>query len=284
MANLERGRRFDIDEIQEADRAARRVVQHDEEIFGVHQRADDRVDAAQHVQHVTLGAGEVGDREQRALQVFRTLELLVRILQFGPLQRPPQVLAGQLQRHLQFREETCIGMRGLQLQQQHGRLGLRAQPDRHALAVRMPVRSIPLADGSQPGTVGRRERRRRQAGPGRHAVQPPQHAGRDTARPGLGQRSDRLGHLLRRMRNDQPGQPAQLQRSVARRRLNSIGMLHRWSSPRTRARQRRLAGILPKGARHWHRAVLSLPPCGRTRNTDRLPDCTDRPGGHRPSP
>ena len=78
---------LDVGEVQEADRVALGVVQHDEEVLRVHQRADDRVDAAQHVRHVALGAGQVGDREQRALQLLRMRQARVGLLQFGPAQR-----------------------------------------------------------------------------------------------------------------------------------------------------------------------------------------------------
>ena len=50
------------------------VEPHDEAVLGVHQRADDGVDALEQVGHVAVGAGQVGDREQRALHLLGVLE------------------------------------------------------------------------------------------------------------------------------------------------------------------------------------------------------------------
>jgi hypothetical protein len=79
-----RGRPFlvdAVDEIEEANAVAGGVVQRDEEVLGVHQFADDPVQPAQHVGHVQVRAGHVGDGEQRALQVLGLGELGDRFVQ-----------------------------------------------------------------------------------------------------------------------------------------------------------------------------------------------------------
>ena len=63
-----------VDEIQEAHRLVVRVVQHDVEVLGVHQLADDPVQAAQHVLQLQAAAGEIGDLVQRLLQPFGAMQ------------------------------------------------------------------------------------------------------------------------------------------------------------------------------------------------------------------
>jgi hypothetical protein len=70
-----------IDEIDEADPSTRMVVLHDHEVFGIHQVADDVVDAGQHLRHFEVGRGEVGDGIQRALQAFGGFEAVQRAAQ-----------------------------------------------------------------------------------------------------------------------------------------------------------------------------------------------------------
>ena len=59
-----------VDEMQEAHAAALVVVEHDVAVVGIHQRADHRVDAAEHLRHFQVGAGQVGDLVQRLLQAL----------------------------------------------------------------------------------------------------------------------------------------------------------------------------------------------------------------------
>ena len=73
-----------VDEVDEAHAAARLVVTHDHEVLGVHQVADDLVDAGQHLGHFQVGRGKIGDGVQGALQTFG---------RFEPVQRTAQTLA-----------------------------------------------------------------------------------------------------------------------------------------------------------------------------------------------
>jgi hypothetical protein len=59
-----------VGEVQEADGLALRVEAHDVEVLRVHQAADDLVQARQHLGGAVVGTGDVGDREQRALQAL----------------------------------------------------------------------------------------------------------------------------------------------------------------------------------------------------------------------
>ena len=76
-----------VDEIEEAQAVALGFVQRDEEVLGVHEPADDLVDAAQHVGHVEIGTGHVGDREQGPLHVLGALEPANRVGQRIPLEQ-----------------------------------------------------------------------------------------------------------------------------------------------------------------------------------------------------
>jgi hypothetical protein len=71
--------------VDEAQAVARAVVQRDQEIARVHQRADDVVDAPQGVLHVQPRGREVGHGVQRGLQargLFQALRGLPLVLQF----------------------------------------------------------------------------------------------------------------------------------------------------------------------------------------------------------
>ena len=59
-----------VGEVDEAHRVRFRRVAHDVEVLGVHQPADDFVQAAHHRGGVFAGAGQVGNREQGALQAL----------------------------------------------------------------------------------------------------------------------------------------------------------------------------------------------------------------------
>nr|WP_246120659.1 hypothetical protein [Luteimonas granuli] len=86
----ERGRVLDIDEIQQLEGVGGRVAQDDVEVLRVHQRADDVVDAAQHFGHVEAGHRQLGNGEQRALQLFGVLQALDLAGQVGQRQLPCQ--------------------------------------------------------------------------------------------------------------------------------------------------------------------------------------------------
>ena len=66
----------DVGEVEEAQRIAIAVVQRDVEVLRVHQVGDDAMQAAQHVRHLEVRAGHVGDRVQRTLQLLRLLQAL----------------------------------------------------------------------------------------------------------------------------------------------------------------------------------------------------------------
>ena len=70
-----------IHEIQESQAVRFRSMQRDEEILGVHEAADDAVDAAHHLGHVEFGTGHRRDREQRTLHVLGALDALHRTLE-----------------------------------------------------------------------------------------------------------------------------------------------------------------------------------------------------------
>ncbi|CAM5402347.1 hypothetical protein RLIN73S_00696 [Rhodanobacter lindaniclasticus] len=200
--------------VQEADRVVRGVVQHDEEVVRVHQPADDGVDATQHRGHVAFGTGKVGNREQCPLQVLRALQLLMRMLQVEPFQRPLQAQAGQPQQRRQPIEEVVVRLCRLQAQHQHGRFGQLAQTPCHALPVRMPLRRGGNGRSLDPGPVFGVHRHRRHAAHLGAVAQSPQHTGGLAAGPFLHQRRDHRRHFTRRTDTGEAGQPGQLQRVV----------------------------------------------------------------------
>jgi hypothetical protein len=127
-------------------------VQHDEEILGVHQRADDVVDAAQHVRHVAIGARELRNREQRVLQTLRTLQALERSLQLGRFQRPAQMTPGDLQLRRHGVKQTLAIGPPIECQQQHSRVRLE-QADRQPVAVRVQHGRSLAGDRSRQGQL-----------------------------------------------------------------------------------------------------------------------------------
>jgi hypothetical protein len=160
------------------------------------------MDAAQELGHVQIGTGEVGDGEQRPLQVFRAGELAVGILQFRQLQHQAQLATGQ---------GEVAGERGGDLRRRRARL----QPDvqgrvevdaeRHHQAV---VEHLPGA-------------------PARRGQVAPHHAGgqacRMHARALLGQ----PGHRLLRARADQAREPGHARGRVRWQLTGLGGLAHR---------------------------------------------------------
>ena len=65
-----------VGEVDEPQRVRLRRVADDVEVLGVHQPADDLVQAFEHDARVLAGARQVGDREQRALQPLGAAEPL----------------------------------------------------------------------------------------------------------------------------------------------------------------------------------------------------------------
>ena len=107
-----------VDVVDEAQGAALDVAAHDEEVFRIHQRADDAVQALQHLRHVQRGAGQVGDGEQRALQMLGALQLPVRIVQVQQLDGVVQPAHGQGHvRPERGQQRAAVGTLG-QVQQQ----------------------------------------------------------------------------------------------------------------------------------------------------------------------
>ena len=64
-----------VHEVREAEIFPGRVVQHDVEIFRIHQTADNAVQGAEDFRHLAVGTGLVGDGEQGALQAFGLLKV-----------------------------------------------------------------------------------------------------------------------------------------------------------------------------------------------------------------
>jgi len=118
------GRGLLVGEIAEAHGVALRVVQRDEEVLRVHQLADHRMHAAQHLGHLQLAAGQVGDLVQRALQARGLVQVLDRPALVGQLHR-----AGEARRH-QRAELAPVPRRRLG----HA-LGLRPIGDQHHRSV-----------------------------------------------------------------------------------------------------------------------------------------------------
>ncbi len=111
------------------------IVQHDEEVFGIHQGADDRMEAAQHVGHVAIGAGQVRYCEQCALQAFGAFQPCVRCLQRCGRKSTVQMTASELERLKGLIDQVlCAGFRGCG-EQKDRRVGLE-QPHRDTTAVR----------------------------------------------------------------------------------------------------------------------------------------------------
>ncbi len=142
LAITGRGRVLDIDEIQETDCVQICIACDDEEIFCVHQCADNGMNATQHVRHVTIGARQVGNREQRTLQGFGTLQLLMRMLQPEPLQRAAQMLTSKLQRLYHSFQKVLRVLPRQQAQQQQRGLGLLAEANGHTVPIEVPVRLV----------------------------------------------------------------------------------------------------------------------------------------------
>ena len=81
----------DVDVIRKADGVGGRVIQHDVEIFRVHQAADDGMQRMHHLGHVVSGAGLFGDRVERALQPLgqrQTRNGFIQTAGFGQLAQP----------------------------------------------------------------------------------------------------------------------------------------------------------------------------------------------------
>jgi hypothetical protein len=85
----------DVDVIGEADGVGGGVVQHDVEVFRVHQAADDGMQRAHHLGHVVFGAGLFGDRVQRALQPFGQRQARDRLVQAAGFGQLAQADVGQ---------------------------------------------------------------------------------------------------------------------------------------------------------------------------------------------
>src|SRR5487761_1445612 len=88
---------FDVGKVEKAHHPALGIEPYDEKILAIHQRVDNFVDSPQKVGHVQIGTRKISDREQGALQVFRTRKLLVRILDPRKLQRLEQSLASLIE-------------------------------------------------------------------------------------------------------------------------------------------------------------------------------------------
>nr|WP_245156274.1 hypothetical protein [Lysobacter solisilvae] len=89
---------FVIGEVHEAQRVAFGRVERDVEILGVHQLADDVVQALEQAGHVAVGAGHVRDGEQRALQLLgagRHRDRAAQAEQGGQLGQPALGQGGQ---------------------------------------------------------------------------------------------------------------------------------------------------------------------------------------------
>jgi hypothetical protein len=95
------------------------VIADDEKVFGIHQSADDAMDLMQHVWHVEIRPGQIGDHEERALQVFRMFQLAVRIVEVGQLHGMVQLAYPELQVGFQVRQEVFRRPIGSQSEQQH---------------------------------------------------------------------------------------------------------------------------------------------------------------------
>ena len=84
-----------VDEVGETHRAALRVVQHDEEVLGVHEAADDAVQRRHHVAHVVLGARLLGDGVERPLESLGQGQAGDRLVEVGRLGQLAQAGPGQ---------------------------------------------------------------------------------------------------------------------------------------------------------------------------------------------
>ena len=212
-------------------RVALGIVQRDEEILRVHQRADDRVDAAQHVGHVALGAGQVGDREQRALQLLGLRQARVGVFQFGPACSARAATAPPACSGCSSAASSAAG------RPPHG-AGSAATP---------PAPAVPAAPRRAGGRLPRRARRaawrrapglrRRHRPPHRRHVRlpcqrtghglarlPPQHAGSSAFRAGHRQAQHHARDVGRRAAGDQslqPRAPRWHSRSAGHRRIQS---------------------------------------------------------------
>ncbi len=83
-----------VGEVEIADAAALLVVLDDVEILRRHQSADHAVDPRQHLAHLQIGAGEVGDLIQRLLQPLGFLQGLDPRVRLGQAQRGGDQFAG----------------------------------------------------------------------------------------------------------------------------------------------------------------------------------------------
>ena len=189
---VERPLVVDIDEVQKPDDLAIAIEQHDEKVFGNHQRADDGVDALEQIGHVAVGAGQVGDGEQGALHLFGMFQPRQGAMQFDDLQCAAQALVGHLQRFGGQREHLGRAAAPVQFQQHHRAAAPQRNRQRRPVIGRQAraVVGQDLAGEVEVGTnvvavdpLGRLARRRVRA------VQPPQHA----PAPAAGQGAQHLG-------------------------------------------------------------------------------------------
>ena len=65
-----------VGEVQEADLVTHIIVFNDVAVLGIHQRAEHAVHVTQHLRHFQIGAGQIGDLEQRLLQPFSFFQRL----------------------------------------------------------------------------------------------------------------------------------------------------------------------------------------------------------------
>ncbi|MNM64769.1 hypothetical protein D3C81_761790 [compost metagenome] len=104
-----------INEIEELQTALLLVAFNDVAVLRIHQRAQDAVEIGQHLRHRQVGAGQVGDLEQRLLQLLGPLQLLDLQALAHRLQRAANLyLRGALPRCRRSRRQ-----RAPDLQQQH---------------------------------------------------------------------------------------------------------------------------------------------------------------------
>ena len=167
LVRIDQRRILLIGEIAEAHAVAFGVVQRDEEILGIHQLADHRVHATQHLRHVQLAAGEVGDLVQRVLQPRGLRQLIDRNSLLGQFHRAGEPGGGERDEIApcrRVRDRHAIGQRPIG--EQHR---LRAGPriaqdagDPQPLRVRQAGRDDLvglLQRGIEQGDLGRRHRR-----------------------------------------------------------------------------------------------------------------------------
>ena len=133
----------DVDVVGKADGIGDGVVQHDVEIFRVHQAADDGMQRAHHFGHVVFGAGLFGNRIQRALQPLGQRKARDRLVQAAGFSQLTQPRLGQPTQPCQLIPQRLGGGQLGRFKQQRARalrvLRQHQLPRRGRLAQRPPV-------------------------------------------------------------------------------------------------------------------------------------------------